>query len=643
MRRVLSVCAVGVALFAVIVFAQKEASPTPQTSAVQTVVVAQGVAARALAIGPRDSIYTTEDSSDRIFSFGVSSSNASPKPALLLIPIAGTGTVGSLGDGGAATSAQLALTTSSLYERSGVAVAPDGTLYLADTDNSTIRSIAGPASSEPGVIRSVAGRWAPPQNLTLSRPIGVALDRSGNLYITDRQAGALDVLHRDTGLLETIAQVSSPGSLAVMPDGTKVFVSSPAAGNVFSVDVRNRSLSTVQGISTDSTADSTALPCSPGSNRLCPSGLAVDGAGNLFVADSTSGQILRVDARTGAVSVAVSNLQQPGALAFDQQRRNLYVVEQGASRIIEAQSMGSPGTALALSPSSWTFSDEPMGGVSAQQQFTLTNNSSSTVSGVQITSPALPSANGDFSLESTSCLPTLAANATCVINVSFTPKSSTAAQFSPISSAVSVTDSTSDSASSTLTGTANDYQIQLASGQPLEVSVAAGNAATFNLQVVSQGSFGQNGEQVSVTCPSGTPAQSVCTVSPPAVSPKPGSPASVTVKIQTSSNITQAIVVPKSAHPHGPIGGVALLFSVLTFACFAALAAPKSRLRFACFPAFVVSAAILLNGCHHASTSATATPAGVTQILLQGAALSQSGAPLNATRGITVTLNVLKI
>lgn len=643
MRRVLSVCAVGFVLFAAVVFGQKEASSSPQPSAVQTLVVAQGLAARALAIGPHDSIYETQDASDRIFSLGVSPT-AIAKPNMLLSPIAGTGTAGSLGDGGAATSAQLALTTNSLDERSGVAVAADGTLYVADTDNSTIRAIAGPASSEPGIIRSIAGRWAPPQNLTLSRPMGIALDRSGDLYIADRQAGALDILHHDTGLLETLAQVSSPASLAVTPDGTKVFVSSPATGQIFEVDTRNRSLRTVPGISSVSPTDSAVPPCSSGSARLCPSGLAVDGAGNLFIADSTSGRILRVDARTGAVSVAIANLQEPGALAFDQERRNLYVAEQGADRIVEAQGLGAPSTALTLSPSAWTFPDEPMGGVSPQQQFTVTNNSGATVSGLQIASPPMPSANADFSLQSTSCLPTLAANASCVINVSFTPKSSTAAQFNPVSSSVSVTDSNSDSSSATLTGTANDYQIQLANGQPLEVSVIAGNAATFDLQVVSLGSFGQNGEQVSVTCPSGTPAQSVCTVSPSTVSPKPGSPASVTVKIQTSSKITQANAIPGAGHRRGPTGVVsALLISVLALIGFGAVASSKRRLRVVCFPALVLSAAILFNGCHHASTSATETPAGATQILLQGAALNQSGAPLNATRGITVTLDVLKI
>ncbi|HEY6904854.1 MAG TPA: hypothetical protein VI216_11145, partial [Candidatus Acidoferrales bacterium] len=77
--------------------------------------------------------------------------------ATAMAVVAGVGQAGSLGDGGAATSAQLDLAADSLVERSGIAVAPDGTIFIADTQNSTIRSVAGAASSEPGVIRSVAG------------------------------------------------------------------------------------------------------------------------------------------------------------------------------------------------------------------------------------------------------------------------------------------------------------------------------------------------------------------------------------------------------------------------------------------------------------------------------------------------------
>jgi sugar lactone lactonase YvrE len=645
-RRVLIASAVAVILFGAVAFPQNEENSTNSApNAIQPLIIAQGFAARSLAIGSQNVIYATVDPTDRVFDLTSSLAVSSKDPSRSLIPIAGTGALGSLGDGGAATSAQFALNTNSLYERSGIAVASDGAIYIADTENSTIRRIAGQNSSEPGVVRSIVGRWAPAQNLTVGRPMGIALDHSGNLYIADQQAGALEVLRQDSGLLETLAQISSPASVAVMPDGTEAFVSSPSVGAVFAVGLHTHSIRQIQAMGNQgsSAADSATPPCSPGSNRVCPSGLAVDGAGNLFVADSTFGRILRIDARTGSASVVMNNLQQPGALAFDQQRRNLYVAEQGLNRVIEAQNLGSPSGNLSLSPPSWTFPNEPMGGISALQQFTLTNNSASTISGLQIASPPMPSVGADFSLQSTSCLPTLSAGASCTIDVAFTPKSSTATQFNPVSSTVSVTDSSSDSASSSVSGTADDYQLQLANGQPLEVSVFAGSAATFNLQAVSLGAFGQNGEQVAITCPNDTPPQSVCTLNPATVSPKPGSPATFTLKIQTSSNLIQADLPPGNVTPSSASAAELMaIVSILTLIGIALLSVAKGRFRYAAIPVLAFGAAVLLNGCHHASAIAKATPPGTTQILIQGSALSQSGASLNATRGLTVTLDVVK-
>lgn len=642
MRRVLMVSAVAAFVLVAVAFSQKEASLAPANSApVQPLVVVQGIAARALAVGPQGSIYLSAASSNSVVALDLKPWS---KPvAAPMLSVVGTGRVGSTGDGGAATSAELDLTTNLLYERSGVALAGDGTMYVADTGNSTIRRIAGPSSSEPGVIRSVAGRWAPPQNISLSAPMGVALDRAGDVYITDKAASTLDVLRAGSGMLESVAQLPSPTTVAVTADGARAFVASPSTGQVFAVDLHThsaRALDLVPGKSPSSDVP----PCSSGSNRLCPAGLALDGAGNLFISDSTFGRILRVDAATGASSVVLSSLQQPGAIAFDQLGRDLYAAEQGLSRVIEAQGLGVSAGPLQLSPPSFAFPNEPMGGISAQQQFTLTNTSTtSAVSGLQVTSPQPPSAHGDFSLQNNSCGATLAPGASCAMLVAFTPSSSAAAQFTPVSSSLTVTDSNSDSVSSSLTGTANDYQIQLASGQPLEVSVFQGNAATFHLQVAASGSFGQNGEQVSIVCPSGTPAQSTCTAKPATVSPTPGSPAAFTITIQTSSTLTQARLTPPGrVRPDDFLNGPSLLFSGLGLLGLVSLLALRGRLRYVSVSALAISAGMLLGGCHHGSVSSTATPAGVVQILVQGTATAQGGASLNATRGLTVTLDVLK-
>jgi DNA-binding beta-propeller fold protein YncE len=646
-RRVLIVCAVAAAVSVAFAVPQTEvSSASTALGPVPAVVVAQGISARSLAVGPEAALYVAlATPQDRLFAVGASALASSQAPTSPLALVAGTGAVGFLGDGGAASSAQFSLSTNFLYERSGVAITKDGTIYVADSENGTIRRIAGPSSTEPGVIRSVAGKWAPRQNLTLSQPLGIALDRSGNLYIADRSEGTLDVLHADTGLLETIAQIASPASVAVTPDGNKVFVAAPEAGSVVEVDVPSRSVRPVTGLVVQTKASSqiaTASACSAGSGRVCPAGLAVDGGANLFVSDLAGGRILRVDARTGDVNVAMSRLQQPGAIAFDELGRDLYVAEQGLDRVVKAAAMGSPSSSLSLSPSSWTFANEPVGGTSLQEQFTLTNTSTTAAAtSVAITfQPTAPATMNDYTLESSSCVSTLAAGASCVINVAFTPTSMGA-----LSSAMSAADASGDSATASLSGTGDDYQIQLATGQPLEVSVPQGGAAVYHLQIAAMGAFGQNGEQVSFVCPSGTPLHSVCTVSPASVTPTAAAPAAFTVTVQTSSTVTPAkFVLPAIGNGKwfvAPVGQLSLAALAATLG-FPILLATRKRFRYLPVLGLATVAAFFLSGCHHQTIITEATPAGASNFLVQAAASSQNGTSLKATRGITLTIDVIK-
>jgi PQQ-like domain len=97
--------------------------------------------------------------------------------------IAGTGDQGAAGDGGPALDAQL-------YNPRDIEIGPDGDLYIADTDNSTVRAI----DLDSGDIRRVAGTGElgldeedglPALETTLARPFGVEFDPDGNLFIMD--------------------------------------------------------------------------------------------------------------------------------------------------------------------------------------------------------------------------------------------------------------------------------------------------------------------------------------------------------------------------------------------------------------------------------------------------------------------------
>jgi len=96
--------------------------------------------------------------------------------------VAGTGAAGGAGDGGPATEAELS------HPRD-VEIAPDGRLFIADTENHRVR-VVDPST---GVIETVAGTGEPGMDgdggparaAMLRRPFGIALDAGGDLYIAD--------------------------------------------------------------------------------------------------------------------------------------------------------------------------------------------------------------------------------------------------------------------------------------------------------------------------------------------------------------------------------------------------------------------------------------------------------------------------
>src|SRR5579862_3488757 len=102
-------------------------------------------------------------------------------PSGTITTVAGNGTPGYSGDGGAATSAEL-------FNAESVAVDSAGNLYIADTNNSVVRKV-----SATGTITTVAGGATPgfggdggqAVGAQLAGTSGVAVDSAGNLYIAD--------------------------------------------------------------------------------------------------------------------------------------------------------------------------------------------------------------------------------------------------------------------------------------------------------------------------------------------------------------------------------------------------------------------------------------------------------------------------
>ena len=501
------------------------------------------------ATAPDQLFVTSADKPNKVYSLLTPASSAAAtiaanSAAKLMATVAGIGVIGSVGDGGAAISAQLDLNGADITVRSGVAIANDGTIYIADTGNATIRMVAGPASSEPGIIRSVAGRWAPRQNVELSEPMGIALDRAGNLYIADYAANAIDVLYgassAKSGQVETLAHMVAPGSIAVTLDGGTVFASSPQTGVILAINTRTREIRTLamNPAKLFPTPQQTA-----NGSRITPTGLTVDGAGNLFIAYTNPGasydEILRLDSFSAKVTLAARGLSSPGDISFDA-KGNLFVANQGMRNIVRFNLLGAAANGVILTAplstcadSDTIFCDQLISGTSPTQSYELTNNSANQLSG--ITTSFLTGDTGDFTVANTSCGATLAVAASCAFNVAFTPTKN-ASPFQSNDGVTCTSSATTNSRCSALTvnytgaptplaaattGIADDFEIVCvvspttscvdlpASGSSFDqATIQQGNFATFQLEIVPDSTFGGT---VNLVCPTVLPTSPVGT------------------------------------------------------------------------------------------------------------------------------------
>jgi RHS repeat-associated protein len=239
-----------------------------------------------VAVGPDGSVYIADFNNHRV---------RKVDPTGLITTVAGTGVSGYGGDGGPATAAQL-------FNPIRLAVAPDGSLYIADYPNNRIRRV-GPD----GIISTVAGTGTfgfsgdggPATAATLSSPTGVAVGPDGSVYFADSQAHRIRRVGRD-GIITTV--VGTPAVVAgYNGDGipaTAAFLSFPQDvwvsrdGTIYIADLFNYRIRRVtpDGIITTIAGDGNAGFAGDGGPAAAgrfnePRALAVGPAGDLYVVD----------------------------------------------------------------------------------------------------------------------------------------------------------------------------------------------------------------------------------------------------------------------------------------------------------------------------------------------------------------------
>ncbi|GHC84167.1 NHL repeat-containing protein [Streptomyces flavofungini] len=276
-------------------------------------------------------------------------------PNGIITTVAGTGEAGYISDGGPAVATRL-------NQPVDVAIDGEGNLYIADIYNNRVRKV-----SPSGIITTVAGNGeagyvsdgGPAIATRLHHPHGVALDREGNLYISEWSGHRVRKVNR-SGIITTVAGNGTAGYVSdggpaiatrlQHPDG----LAFDREGNLYIAEYSNHRVRKVtpNGIITTVAGNGTAGFVSDGGPAIAtrlngPRRVAVDEAGNLYVSDQENHRVRRVSSDGTITTVAgngtagyvddggpaaTTRIYQPQGVALDR-AGNLYIADYSNHRV----------------------------------------------------------------------------------------------------------------------------------------------------------------------------------------------------------------------------------------------------------------------------------------------------------------------
>ena len=309
-----------------------------------------------MTIGPDGALYFCDVDNQRIRRLDLATKELST--------IAGNGQKAYRGDGGPAVDASLAAPHELLFDRRG-------DLYFAERDNHVVRKV----NMKTRTISTVAGTGkagfsgdgGPGTQAQLNQPHCVLLDRDGTLLICDLMNRRIRRLHLDTGIIETWAgtgetsatpdgapvsgtPLNGPRTLALAPNGD-IYLALREGNAIYRIDAQTKTLHHMAGTgeSVYSGDGGPAIKARFGGSfaRLAgPKGMSPGPDNSLFVADTESHAIRKIDMKTGVISTVLGTgekgdgpepdplkckLNRPHAVLFA--NGALYVADSEANRI----------------------------------------------------------------------------------------------------------------------------------------------------------------------------------------------------------------------------------------------------------------------------------------------------------------------
>lgn len=234
----------------------------------------------------------------------------------VIATVAGMGYQGFSGDGGLATEAKL-------NSPGGVAIDLQGNILIADTFNHRVRIV----DHRTGIISTLVGSGIQGSSgddglavrAQLSEPTGISIDQTGNLLIADTANHRVQLVNSAAGVVSTLAGTGTPGFSGDGGMGTTAQLNGPTSvafdreggvliadtfnNRVRRLDMRTGTIQTIAGVGTQGFGGDGALAIE--AELIEPSGVAVDGKGNILVADTFNNRIRRIDHLSGIVTTVV--------------------------------------------------------------------------------------------------------------------------------------------------------------------------------------------------------------------------------------------------------------------------------------------------------------------------------------------------
>jgi trimeric autotransporter adhesin len=447
------------------------------------------------------------------------------------------------GDGGPATEAMLNTPT-------GVAIDRSGNIYIADNADNRIRVV-----NSQGVISTVAGNGntctsscgdnGPATQATLSNPDRVYADYSGTIYIADTN--------------DYVVRVVNPGSSSITVNG---------------IVIGPGEINTVAGIGSHGFSGDGGAATS--AQLAAPSGLAADSVGDLLITDSTAWRVRSVG--------------------------HLVVTAPTAS----------------ISPNPLTFPATIVSQDTSKATITITNNGNG--ANLSVSSVAISGANAADFKQTNNCTAVTADGGTCSISVSFTPSAA-----GTRSATLSISDNAAGSPQAVALSGTGVVGLGIS---PTSQSVSAGSSATYTITVPAQGFSGS----VTLSCTQGLPSGAACSFSSNPVAP--GKSSTLTISTAAAS---AALIAPATKRSPTPFYAIWLLLPAMLLST-AGFTAPKRKKLISYFLLTLAVAGVLFlvacGGSGGGSSGTTGgTPAGTYNITVQGKAGSTT-----ATQQITLTV-----